>query len=178
MPSGCAALYRRELLEEVGLLDEEFFAYCEDSDLGLRGVWAGWKTASAPKAKVFHKYSASSSTYSPLKLQLVERNHYFLAIKNYPLRLLLFLPLWTWYRYLLMGVAVLSGKGKGGAAQKGQTLSLLGAFLRGHWQAFCGIPRQWRKARRIKQTRRLNAKAFAALLKEYKIPIATLFFTK
>ena len=38
LPSGCAALYRKEMLDEVGLLPEEFFAYCEDSDLGLRGL--------------------------------------------------------------------------------------------------------------------------------------------
>ena len=43
LPSGCAALYRRELLDDVGLFDEDFFLYCEDTDLGLRAVWAGWR---------------------------------------------------------------------------------------------------------------------------------------
>src|SRR3989339_741316 len=37
LPSGCAALYRKEMLDQIGLFDEMFFAYCEDTDLGLRG---------------------------------------------------------------------------------------------------------------------------------------------
>ncbi|HYF52556.1 MAG TPA: glycosyltransferase family 2 protein [Planctomycetota bacterium] len=175
LPSGCAALYLRELLDEVGLLDEEFFAYCEDSDLGLRAVWAGWKTASAPRAVVYHKYSATTSSYSPFKMLLVERNHYFLALKNYPLRLLVFLPFWTFYRYVLMGIAVLSGKGKGGAAGGGGFFPLLGAFIKGHWQALVGAPRQLRRGPKV---RRITSKAFAALLKEYRIPVAHMIFNE
>jgi GT2 family glycosyltransferase len=37
LPSACAALYRRAMLDEIGGFDEDFFAYCEDTDLGLRG---------------------------------------------------------------------------------------------------------------------------------------------
>ena len=44
-PSGSAALYRREMLDEIGLFDESFFLYCEDTDLGLRARWAGWECA-------------------------------------------------------------------------------------------------------------------------------------
>ena len=40
LPSGSAALYRREMLDEIGLFDESFFLYCEDTDLGLRARWA------------------------------------------------------------------------------------------------------------------------------------------
>src|SRR5260370_21202229 len=43
LPSGCAALYRREMLDEIGLFDESFFLYCEDTDLGLRARWAAWE---------------------------------------------------------------------------------------------------------------------------------------
>jgi hypothetical protein len=64
LPSGCAALYRREMLEEIGMHDEAFFAYCEDTDLGLRGRLAGWGCAFASKAVVRHHYSASSATAS------------------------------------------------------------------------------------------------------------------
>ena len=41
-PSGSAALYRRAMLEEIGGFDDDFFLYCEDTDLGLRARWAGW----------------------------------------------------------------------------------------------------------------------------------------
>ena len=45
-PSGCAGCYRRRMLDEIGLLDDAFFAYGEDVDLGLRGRWAGWISVS------------------------------------------------------------------------------------------------------------------------------------
>ena len=52
LPSGCAAFYRREMLEEIGLFDESFFLYCEDTDLGLRARWAAWECLYVPDAKV------------------------------------------------------------------------------------------------------------------------------
>ncbi|MBF0560208.1 MAG: glycosyltransferase family 2 protein, partial [Nitrospirae bacterium] len=42
-PSACAALYRSEMLKNIGWFDEHFFSYCEDADLGLRARLAGWK---------------------------------------------------------------------------------------------------------------------------------------
>ena len=50
LPSGSAALYRRAMLEETGGFAEEFFLYCEDTDLGLRGRWAGWECRYVPGA--------------------------------------------------------------------------------------------------------------------------------
>ena len=41
-PDGCAAMYRRAMLDEVGGFDEDFFAYADDAELGLRGRIAGW----------------------------------------------------------------------------------------------------------------------------------------
>jgi N-acetylglucosaminyl-diphospho-decaprenol L-rhamnosyltransferase len=43
-PHGTLLLARRELLEEVGLFDERYFAYCEEADLALRAAAAGWET--------------------------------------------------------------------------------------------------------------------------------------
>ena len=173
MPSGCAALYRRELLDEVGAFDGEFFAYGEDTDLGLRAAWAGWETAAAPRAIAYHKYSATAQAYSPFKMLLVERNHYFVALKNYPLRLLLTLPLWSLYRFALMTAAVLGGQGKGGAARGKMGGRLLLAFLQAHWLALIGAPRQWSKRTRL---RRIRPPAFAALLKAHRLPIAAMVF--
>jgi GT2 family glycosyltransferase len=137
LPSGCAALYRREMLDEIGLLDESFFMYCEDTDLGLRARWAGWKAVAAPAAVVYHKYSVGAGAYSPFKMYFVERNHFLVALKNLPLWQLLQLPIWSAYRYFLMASAVASGKGKGGA---GNTGALLWAFLRGHAAALLRSP--------------------------------------
>ncbi|UCC65120.1 MAG: glycosyltransferase family 2 protein, partial [Anaerolineae bacterium] len=58
-PSAGAALYRRAMLEEIGLFDESFFMYCEDVDLNWRAQLAGWRCWYTPKAIVYHKLSAT-----------------------------------------------------------------------------------------------------------------------
>ncbi|MEI6233601.1 MAG: glycosyltransferase family 2 protein [Planctomycetota bacterium] len=174
MPSGCAALYSRAMLAETGLFADDFFAYCEDMDLGLRGTWAGWRAINAPRAVVYHKYSASSSSYSAFKMKLVERNHYFLALKNFTFSTLLALPFWTLYRFALMGYAVLCGKGKGQAAGSEKVSALLLAFIVGHVQALTGSIRQLRDRPRIK---RLTAAAFDEKLKRHRISLSAILLS-
>jgi GT2 family glycosyltransferase len=168
LPSGCAALYRKEMLDAIGLLAEDFFAYCEDLDLGLRGVWAGWKALAAPRAIVFHKYSATSSAYSPFKLFLVERNHYFVLLKNYPWRLLTRVPFWTAWRFGLMLAAALRGKGKGCAVHTASIGQLIGALLRGHWEALRAAPFQLRRG---PVSRALSSRRFARLLRKHRMSL-------
>lgn len=60
-PCGAAAFYRKSFFDTVGLFDENFFAYYEDTDLSLRGLLAGKKCLYVPAARVRHHYSASSS---------------------------------------------------------------------------------------------------------------------
>ena len=83
MPSGSAALYRREMLEEIGLFDESFFLYCEDTDLGLRARWAGWECLYVPDAMVEHRYSHSAGKASALKAYYVERNRLFRDLQEF-----------------------------------------------------------------------------------------------
>ncbi len=58
--TGCAVLLSRRLLSEVGLFDERFFMYYEDSDMCLRARKAGFRILLAPKAKVWHRVALSS----------------------------------------------------------------------------------------------------------------------
>ncbi len=174
LPSGCAALYRRELLDEVGLLAEDFFAYCEDADLGLRAVWAGWKAVAAPRAVVFHKYSATTSAYAPLKLFLVERNHYFLVLKNYPLVALALVPFWTLLRFGLMAYAAACGKGKGAAAAGGKVGALVVALLRAHGAALCGLASQLAHRPSLK---RIGSGEFVARLRAHRLPLTRMILT-
>jgi GT2 family glycosyltransferase len=53
--SGCAILVRRPLIEQVGMLDERFFYYWEETEWCLRGVRAGWAVLLVPRAKLWHK---------------------------------------------------------------------------------------------------------------------------
>lgn len=56
----CAMLIRREVIEQAGLLDEEFFLYYEDMDYCRRAKAAGWRIRLCPSAHVLHDVSASS----------------------------------------------------------------------------------------------------------------------
>ena len=89
-----AALYRRAMLEEIGLFDEDFFMYLEDVDLAWRAQWAGWRALSVPTARVLHYHSGTSGEGSPFKNRLLGRNKVWLIAKNYPWpQLLWYLPL-------------------------------------------------------------------------------------
>ena len=106
-PSGCAALYRRSMLDEIGLFDERFFMYNEDTDLGIRAQKAGYKCLYVPTAIVTHLYSQSSSAYSLKKLFRVERNRILLMLKNFTFPQIVASVPWTFIRYfkLVRGAA-------------------------------------------------------------------------
>lgn len=84
--SAGAALYRRTMLDEIGLFDEDFFAYLEDVDLAWRAQWAGWECLYVPTARVLHHHSGTAGEGSPLKDYLLARNKVWLVAKNYPFR--------------------------------------------------------------------------------------------
>ena len=101
-PSGCAAMYRRDMLDQIGLFDERFFMYCEDTDLGLRAQKAGWKCLYVPTALVGHLYSQSTSAYSLKKLFYVERNRLYLIMKNFTFEQIFWSFPYTMIRYFKM----------------------------------------------------------------------------
>ncbi len=98
-PSGCAAMYRRSMLNKIGLFDERFFMYNEDTDLGLRAQKAGYKCVYVPMAMVTHLYSQSSSAYSLKKLFYVERNRIRIMWKHFTFRQIVASVPWTFHRY-------------------------------------------------------------------------------
>lgn len=158
-PSGCAALYRREMLEEIGLFDEDFFAYGDDTDIGLRGRLAGWKCEYVPSAVVYHRYSQSSGAYSPLKAFLVERNRVWIAVKYLPLSLLWKTPFYTLYRFLWQGCGALTGRGAAGRfSQQHSRRELLKTLLRAYFAALRGLPKMRRKRKEIEKLIRVSKK--------------------
>ena len=166
LPSGSAALYRRAMLDEVGGFDEDFFLYCEDTDLGLRARWAGWKCLYAPEAVVDHAYSSTAGRASPLKAYYVERNRLFLAVKNFPVGALLAAPLVSAVRYGWHVIFML--RARGAAAQFRQdehgALKLVAVVVRAHWALIQNWSRLWKKRRGIRQTARLTTREFRQLL--------------
>ena len=88
--SGCAALYRRTVLEQSGGFDEHFFAYLEDVDLGLRLQAAGFSGYYLPQAEVYHHGAGTSGgEFSRLAVRLRTRNSLLLLLKSVPGKFLL-----------------------------------------------------------------------------------------
>lgn len=86
--SACAgaAIYRREVFDEIGDFDEMHFAYLEDIDVGYRAKIAGYYNRYCPQAVVYHVGSGTSgSKYNSFKVKLAARNNVYLNYKNMPL---------------------------------------------------------------------------------------------
>lgn len=167
-PSGCAGVYRREMLDEIGLLDESFFAYGEDVDMGLRARWAGWSCYYVPEAVVYHKYSATTGAYVPQKVFLVERNRLWILLKNFPLRDILVAPWYTACRYTVHALGALAGRGSSAKFVREHSLGrLFATVLKAECAAFAGVPRVLRKRISDRRSRRIAPGQFRALLRRF-----------
>jgi GT2 family glycosyltransferase len=125
---GTALLIRSAVVTGIGLLDDRYFAYCEDWDYSLRARAAGFEVAVLPSAIVFHKSAGSLGHDSPLKEYLMVRNRYLVWRSH----------LTGWQRraytsrYLAWALErVHSARGSGSEV-------VAGAALDGAWDAFHG----------------------------------------
>jgi len=96
--SGACCLLRKSALDEVGLLDDSFFAHMEEIDLNWRLHLAGYRVVAVPASRVYHQAGSTLQAGAPRKTYLNHRNGLMMLIKNYsaaalafvfPLRLLL-----------------------------------------------------------------------------------------
>ncbi|MDX2267308.1 MAG: glycosyltransferase family 2 protein [Bryobacter sp.] len=174
-PDGCAALYRREMIEQSGGFDEDFFAYADDADLGLHGRLLGWEAKLAPRAVVWHHRGATLGKHNLRRIQLIERNRLWLVWKHFPLRLVLLNPIFFGLRFLAMAKAGIAGEGEaghfGGFRAK---LGLAAAILRANAEAWGGFTRMWSKRRELRRQGHWHAERFWDLLKKYRIRLGEL----
>lgn len=82
--SGGASLYKTELFKEIGLFDEDFFAYFEDVDISFRAQLAGWKVWYEPRAVAYHRLSATSSQLGTFSYYHTIKNFLLLYDRNMP----------------------------------------------------------------------------------------------
>ena len=83
---GGAVIYRMDMLNEIGLFDENHFAYLEDVDIGYRAKIYGYENFYEPSAVCYHAGSGfSGSRYNEFKVNLSSRNSIYLILKNMPL---------------------------------------------------------------------------------------------
>jgi len=171
LPSGSAALYRRTMLEDIGGFDDSFFLYCEDTDLGLRARWAGWKCLYAPGAVVEHHYSHSAGRASPVKAYYVERNRLFVVAKNFPGRMLLLAPLVSIARYFWHARYLLAGRGSAARfrAEGNAGPKMLWYVARAHAALLANLAKVWRQRRRIRSQARITPAVFMHLMRGHAI---------
>lgn len=82
--SGGSSLFRVSMLKEIGLMDEDFFAYYEDVDLSLRAQLAGWKVRFVPESIVYHQISATGRKIKGFFTLQTTKNYPLLLIKDMP----------------------------------------------------------------------------------------------
>jgi len=142
-PCAGAAAYRRAMLDDIGLFDEDLGAYCEDVDLAFRAQLAGYRCVFVPEARVYHRLSATGG--GPLASYYCGRNFIAVAVKNMPLGLFRR----HWPRMV--------------AAQGRLTWESLRhirepaarARLRGQWEGLRGLPAVWAKRRQLLELQRV-----------------------
>ncbi len=149
-----AALYRRSLFDEIGLVDRDFFAYCEDGDISFRAQIAGHRCLYVPRAVVYHVGSVSTGgKRSATATRLGTRNGLLLLAKNLPTPLL-----WRSLPSILAGqlsrlfVTTVSGVG--------------GAHLTGLLEAWSMLPAMLKKRSEIQKVRRVSNEYLRELLRE------------
>ena len=140
-----AALYRRTVFEEVGLFDEDFFAYCEDGDVSFRAQLAGHRCLYVPDAVVYHVGGASTGgKRSVTATRLGTRNGLLLLVKNLPASLV-----WGFLPSIVLG-----------QISRLLVVSLSPGGLKAHLEGLAGawplLPKMLEKRREIQAARRVS----------------------
>ena len=141
---GGAAAYRRAMLDDVGLFDEELTAYLEDVDLNLRARLAGYRCYYVPTARIYHKRSATGG--GTLASYLCGRNFILVAAKNLPGAVL---------RRHWPGILWAQSRLFAGALRHGREAAAR-ARIRGQFAALRALPRYWRKRRLVQAGVRIS----------------------
>ena len=141
---GGSAAYRRAMLDQIGLLDEDFFFSCEDVDLGWRAQLAGWPCVYAPNAVVYHKLKATGGGATASYYD--GRNFLWLIAKNYPA------SLWKIYR----GAIIRKQGSLFSEAARAWRGAAARARIRGMLAGLIGLPKMLRKRRAVQALRRVD----------------------
>jgi GT2 family glycosyltransferase len=157
-PYGAAALYHRDLLEDIKqdgqYLDEDFRVYVEDLDLGWRARLRGWKCIYAPGSIVYHHKSATAGAYSELVAFYTNRNILFNIVKNYPSFFAIKAFFLSMIRYPVLVAGFFIGKGP--AAKIKSNIGIIRLFAvtaKSFFSAIYFLPKMIKKRRIIQKNR-------------------------
>ncbi len=169
-PPGCGAMFRKEVFDQIGLFDEDFFAYADDAEIGIRARLAGWKCLYVPQAILYHKNSGTGGQYSPFKAFYVERNRFWITIKYFPMPLLILSPFFTFYRFAFQAYGALTHRGAAGKfTQRYSPWHLIGVLVKAYGLGLRGLPKMWKKRRRLKALRKVSYGEISTWFKRFGI---------
>jgi GT2 family glycosyltransferase len=137
-----AAVYRKRLLDDIGLFDEDFFLLYEDVDLSFRAQLRGYRCIYVPDAIVYHKASSSIGDDSPISVYYSHRNLEWVYIHNMPGSLIKKTIL-NHLVYNLAAFFFFVAKGRGAE------------FIIAKWHALKGLKRALKKRRRIQNSKKV-----------------------
>jgi GT2 family glycosyltransferase len=149
---GGAVAYRRAMLDDIGLLDEDLFMYCEDVDLNWRAQLTGYRCVFAPRAVVYHHLSATGG--GEIASFYTGRNTLWVLVKNYPGELLR--RHWLTVVRAQLNIAQDAFKARHSVAAR--------ARLRGQLAGLLGLPRWLRKRRQVQARRKVSNQVIERLL--------------
>ncbi len=157
-PCAAASFYRKSVLDEVGELDEDFFCYMEDVDLGFRIRLAGYPIRYVPDAVVRHVGSATSGgKQSDFAVYYGYRNQLWTFVRNMPGPLFwIFFPAHIAVTCIL--ILLFSKKGR------------WRVILRSKRDAFKGLPLAWQKRKETQAKRKASVADIWRLLDKRWIP--------
>ena len=174
-PDGCAAMYRKAMLDAIGGFDEDLFMFADDAELGLRARIAGWRCLYMPAAVVRHHRGASLDAGSTRRIFLIERNRVLLAAKLFPWSVLLWNP---YYFALRLAAGLLAAAGGKGEMVRfpgfGNKLRLAGAIVRADLAALRMLPRTLRKRRQVGRLAQLKPGEVRRLILDHRISLRAL----
>lgn len=180
--NAAAVLFARETLEKTQLrpgeyFDNSYFAFYEDADLAWRMRMAGFKSFYCPKAVVYHVHSATANRISGFRAYYLNRNRFFMLIKNYPLcRLAMILLILTPIRYIFLFFRVIMKKGRKGAEFSGQKkLAVAKEILRAWGSVIANIPILIKKRRIIQKNKKVNCGEIRRWFRSYKVKFSKTF---
>lgn len=149
--SGGASLYKTSVLKEIGLFDEDFFAYYEDTDISFRAQLAGYRVYYTNQAIAYHKQGATSKKIPGFTVYQTFKNLPLLFIKNVPSGLLFSVGIRFKLAYWLMFFnAVKKGRGK--------------YALKGLLESISLTPSKLSERRKIQSTKKVDSKYIKSIL--------------
>ncbi|HUI90816.1 MAG TPA: glycosyltransferase family 2 protein [Chitinivibrionales bacterium] len=171
--SDCCCLYKREMLADIGPYDEDFFMYCNDTDIGFRQQLAGWKCVFTPQARAYHIHSKAAGSYSPFKAFYVERNRICVVLKSFPVSAITAAFFGSMTRYCLQ-VWLSLAKKRGALSRFRDNYSFftgLTILIKAHCSALWMAPSMMKKRRSIVSRRRIGPMEFKQLFSRFAISL-------